>query len=101
MDDSDNILPDTLISPGPECIRIKAVVVEWDGPYTPIHKFVTVRRLPASATEEEIEREVRAVKADPKYFGTCSRCKRHMPKGNMFSSDYCHGCASSEFNIVY
>jgi hypothetical protein len=47
------------------------------------------------------------VLADPAYFGECAVCGQWLPAGHMHgpgdlsAGPVCHGCAQSEFGVVY
>ena len=88
-----------------ERVRGEVVVqvreIHWDGPHTPHSQLVTFCKLPGHATEEQVADAVNAALSNPRFFGTCERCQRRLPKGWMHTEALCQSCAERHLGVVY
>jgi len=80
---------------------LEVCCIAWQGPHTPVSKWKTVRALKDPMTLEQLESEVARLLNGKRYFGFCTVCKSHHPKGHMYGDSYCQSCASDELGVVY
>ena len=81
-------------------VGVYVLSLGWDGPYTQVYTYKLAERLPAGASEEEIEQAVEKTKNSKKYFGTCDACGSRVLSGYMFD-DVCQGCAPGKYGVVF
>jgi hypothetical protein len=85
-------------------ILVQVQCIEWDGPHTPVARWVTAKQLDVATEAKEIETVRRALLDDPQYFLTCELCKRHNQTGHTHRIDgkiICHGCCERHLGIVH
>ena len=81
-------------------VGVYVLSLGWDGPYAQVYKYKLAERLPAGASEEEIEQAVEKTKNNKKYFGTCEACGDRALSGYMLFG-CCHACAPSQHGVVF
>ena len=81
-------------------VAVYVLRLGWDGPYTQVYTYKLAERLPADASEKEIEQAVVKTKNNKKYFGTCEACGERALSGYMLFG-CCHPCASSEHGVLF
>ena len=81
-------------------VGVYVLSLGWDGPYTQVYTYKLAERLPADASEQEIQQAVEKTKKSKKYFGTCDACGKRVLSGYMFD-DVCHGCAPGKYGVVF
>ncbi len=88
-----------------ERVRDEVVIqvreIYWDAPHTPHSQLVIFCKLPGHATEEQVADAVNAALSNPRFFGTCERCQRRLPKGWMHEEALCQSCAERHLGVVY
>ena len=81
-------------------VGVYVLSLGWDGPYTQVYTYKLAERLPADASEKEIEQAVEKTKNSKKYFGTCEACGSRVMIGYMLFG-CCHACAPSQHGVVF
>jgi len=94
--DSDEVM----VHRGEAGVAVYVLSLGWDGPYTQVFKYKLAERLPADASEQEIQQAVEKTKNNKKYFGTCEACGSRVMIGYMLSG-CCHACAPSQHGVVF
>ncbi len=82
-------------------VQILVHEIRWQGPHTPIHKWVVGRSLPATASESEIENATVGILRDDRYFRACLECGERKPHGWMHDGRICQGCAVANHGVVH
>ena len=82
-------------------VQILVRKIRWEGPHTPIHKWVVGKSLPDTTSESEIENAVARIVEDPRYFLTCHECGERKPHGWMLNEGLCQECAQTKHGVVY
>ena len=82
-------------------VQILVHEIRWEGPHTPIHTWAVGKRLPATASEAEIERATAVILEDDGYFQVCLECSERKPLGWMNDGSLCQGCAQTKHGVVY
>ena len=80
---------------------VELQVISWDGPYTPVGRWVKVTELPADAAPTEVDKAIAKVLADRKYFRVCKDCGKKNLVGHMLEDDICHHCAETKHGVVF
>jgi hypothetical protein len=89
-----------------ERVLLSVCHVDWHG-HRPELRWEVVADMPTTTTAEEVRTAVDMVLAHPAYFGECAVCGQWLPAGHMHgpgdlsAGPVCHGCAQSEFGVVY
>jgi len=85
----------------PNEVQILVHEIRWDGPHTPIHTWAVGKRLPATASETEIENAIAGILEDDGYFQVCTECSERKPLGWMLNESLCQECAQANHGVVY
>ena len=105
MTDDDLIKRFIRIVPADTETHIQFCHISWKTPYLPVSHWKPVRSLPASATEDEIAAEIRAILHDPQFFQVCVDCKQRNPVGWMMGDmdhiGICHSCAQQNHGVLF
>ena len=91
---------EVMVQRGEDAVAVYVLSLGWDGPYTQVFTYKLAERLPAGASEQQIEQAVEKTKNSEEYFGTCEACGERVMIGYMLSG-CCHACASSEHGVVF
>ncbi len=81
-------------------VQILVRKIRWEGPHTPIHKWVVGKSLPNTASEAEIENAAARILENPLYFRTCAECNEKKPFG-WNDGSICQRCAEVNHGVVY
>ncbi|WP_318491333.1 hypothetical protein [Photobacterium leiognathi] len=86
---------------GSNKLVLQVLQIKWNGPHTPVSKWVTVKTLETSVDLIKLDEEIALLLNTTKYCGFCTKCERNLLKGWMHTDNYCQSCAAQEFQIVY
>lgn len=81
--------------------RILVRMISWDGPYTPVSKWVPGLTLSDDASATDVDEAISTLLQDPKFFCLCEECSERKPVGWMHDERICQGCASRNHGVVY
>ena len=59
---------------GPEAIHIRVRRISWRGPCTPKSRWVLAAKVPTDSSQAVVDRAIRSVLADERYFFSCVEC---------------------------
>ncbi len=82
-------------------VQIFVRKIRWQGPHTPIHTWAVGKRLPATASEAEIEEATAGILEDDGYFQVCLECGERKPLGWMLNESLCQECTQANHGVVY
>ena len=82
-------------------VQILVHEIRWDGPHTPIHTWAVGKRLPATASEAEIDKATVGILRDDRFFRVCLECGERKPLGWMLNENLCQECAQANHGVVY
>ena len=91
---------EVMVQRGEDAVAVYVLSLGWDGPHTQVFTYKLAERLPAGASEQQIEQAVEKTKNSEEYFGTCEACGERVMTGYMLFG-CCHACASSEHGVVF
>ncbi len=84
-----------------EKVEVLVRKIRWEGPHTPIHKWAVGKRLPATASEADVEKATARILEDDGYFQVCNECGERKPLGWMLNESHCQECAQTKHGIVF
>ncbi len=84
-----------------EKVEIFVREIRWEGPHTPIHAWAVGKRLPATASEADVEKATARILEDDGYFKFCLECGERKPLGWMLNGSLCQECAQANHGVVY
>ena len=84
-----------------EKVEIFVREIRWEGPHTPIHTWAVGKRLPATASEADVEKATARILEDDGYFRVCDECGERKPLGWMLNESLCQECARANHGVVY
>jgi len=82
-------------------VHILVCEIGWDGPHTPISRWVISRSLTHEASETEVEEAIAGILEDPRYFRVCLECGERQPLGWMHDERVCQGCAETNHGVAH
>ena len=85
----------------PNEVQIFVREIRWEGPHTPSHTWAVGKRLPATASDAEIEEATVRILEDDGYFRVCNECGERKPVGWMLNERLCQECAQANHGVVY
>ena len=71
--------------------------IEWPTPDWPVSHWTFVSWLPLDVTEAHLDRAVRAVLVDSRFFGVCATCRERNPNGWMHDATVCQSCSGAVY----
>jgi hypothetical protein len=72
-----------------DAVDIRVRQITWPTPSWPVGNWTVVRELPSEASTEQIDKAVRFVLADARFFGVCGQCRERNPNGWMRDAEVC------------
>jgi hypothetical protein len=75
--------------------------VYWQGPHTPIAKWVKVSQLKKNSSQYMIDKKIRSILNNEKYFRVCKECSNRNIVGHMHNDNICQECAERNHGVVY
>ncbi|WNC70080.1 hypothetical protein RI845_08060 [Thalassotalea nanhaiensis] len=82
-------------------IDISVEMVDWLGPHEPKREYRIVKKLPLNTSDDQLERELKKLTSDDKYFARCAQCNKANLRGHMHDEYICHTCAEKHHGIVH
>ena len=80
---------------------IEVCTISWPHPHEPMSTWVVAAELPAGASQDELDRTVRRLLRDRKYFKVCQECGERKPDGWMHDARICQACAEKHHGVCY
>ena len=78
-------------------VEITVCEIEWPTPSEPVSHWTFVSRLPLDASEAQVDKAVRSVLVDSRFFGVCATCRERNPNGWMHDDTVCQGCSGAVY----
>ena len=97
MDDEELIKQFIRTERGEDGVVITVCEIEWPTPSEPVSHWTIVSLLSLDASEAQVDRAVRSVLVDSRFFGVCATCHERNPNGWMHHETMCQGCSG----VVY
>ena len=97
MDDEELIKQFIHTERGEDGIAITVCEIKWRGASEPGSHWTFVSRLPLDASEAQVDRAVRSVLVDSRFFGVCATCRERNPNGWMHDDTVCQGCSGAVY----
>ena len=97
MDDEQLIKQFIRTERGEHGVVITVSEIEWPTPDWPVSHWTFVSLLPLDVTEAQIDRAVRSVLADSRFFGVCATCRERNPNGWMHDDAVCQSCSGAVY----
>lgn len=101
MNDEDLIAEFVEVRRAEEGVGLWVREIGWQGPYTPVSSWTLAKTLPATASEDRIETEVRRLLTRKRYFRVCEECGERNPIGWMLDTKICQSCAERNHGVVF
>ena len=97
MDDEELIKQFIRTERGEDGVVITVSEIEWPTPDWPVSHWTFVSWLPLDVTEAQVDRAVRAVLVDSRFFGVCATCRERNPNGWMHDATVCQSCSGAVY----
>ena len=97
MDDEELIKQFIRTERGEDGVVITVSEIEWPTPDWPVSHWTFVSLLPLDASEAHVDRAVRSVLVDSRFFGVCATCRERNPNGWMHDAEVCQGCSGAVY----
>ena len=97
MDDEELIKQFIRTERGEDGVVITVSEIEWPTPDWPVSHWTFVSRLPLDASEAQVDRAVRSVLSDSRFFGVCATCRERNPNGWMHDATVCQSCSGAVY----
>ena len=97
MDDEELIKQFIRTERGEDAVEIAVSEIEWPTPDWPVSHWTFVSWLPLDVTEAQVDRAVRAVLVDSRFFGVCATCRERNPNGWMHDATVCQSCSGAVY----
>ena len=97
MDDEELIKQFIRTERGEDGVVITVSEIEWPTPDWPVSHWTFVSLLPLDVTEAQVDRAVRSVLADSRFFGVCATRRERNPNGWMHDDTVCQGCSGAVY----
>ena len=91
MDDEELIKQFIRTERGEDGVVITVCEIEWPTPSEPVSHWTVVSLLPLDASEAQVDKAVRSVLVDSRFFGVCATCRERNPNGWMHDDTVCQG----------
>ena len=91
MDDEELIKQFIRTERGEDGVVITVCEIEWPTPSEPVSHWTIVSLLSLDASEAQVDRAVRSVLVDSRFFGVCATCRERNPNGWMHDDTVCQG----------
>ena len=82
---------------GEDGVVITVCEIEWPTPSEPVSHWTIVSLLSLAASEAQVDRAVRSVLVDSRFFGVCATCRERNPNGWMHDDTVCQGCSGAVY----
>ena len=91
MDDEELIKQFIRTERAEDGVVITVCEIEWPTPSEPVSHWTIVSLLSLDASEAQVDRAVRSVLVDSRFFGVCATCRERNPNGWMHDDTVCQG----------
>ena len=97
MDDEDLIKQFIRTERGEDGVVGTVCEIEWPTPSEPVSHWTIVSLLSLDASEAQVDRAVRSVLVDSRFFGVCATCRERNPNVWMHDDTVCQGCSGAVY----
>jgi hypothetical protein len=84
-----------------DCLRILVHEISWHGPNRSVSEWNEAARLKPTAKNSEINKKIKDILQDVRYFAVCLECGERKSKGLMHDEAICQSCAIKNHGVVY